>query len=142
MKIYCCKCCKDVDAVLVSGMTVNVRCPEHWDRKYYQCPHCLNYCLANKYHNDWKPMALIAGPELRAERQRLHNLFDPVWKNDPLPYESRQGWYKYMAVGMHRGPKYQFHFGFLRSFRECKRAENLIRRIYRKVGLTFPKSVL
>lgn len=139
MQVYCCKCHKEVDAQLVSGMTTNVHRPEYWKRRYYQCPQCLNYCLAQKFDDEWKPMASIAGPALRAERQRLHDLLDPVWKADPYPFESRKGWYKYLTIGMNRGPDYQFHFGFLRSFKECKRAEMLIKKIYKKVGLTFPK---
>jgi len=142
MKIYCCKCRREVDAHLVSGMTTNTRRPEYWGRKYYQCPHCLNYCLAQKFGNEWRPMASIAAPALRAERQRLHDLFDPVWKNDPNPTESRKGWYRYITIGMNRKPEDQFHFGFLRSFSECKRAESLIKRIYKKQGLKFPKRVI
>ena len=139
MKVWCCKCHRDVNAILVSGMTINVKRPEGWNKKYYQCPHCLNYCGAQKHDKEWLPLASIAGPELRAERQRLHELFDPVWKNDPLPSISRKGWYTYMTIGMNRGPDYRFHFGFLRSFRECRRAEMLIKRIYKKQGLIFPK---
>lgn len=142
MKLWCCKCHRDVEAQLVSGMTVNTRRPESWNQKYYQCPHCLNYCLAQKFGGEWRPMANIASPALRAERQRLHNLFDPVWQRDPNPKESRSGWYVFLSKGMKRGPDYRFHFGFLCSFKECKRAELLIKKIYKKVGLTFPKRVI
>ena len=137
--MWCCKCHRETDAMLVGGMTINTKRPECWNQKFYQCPVCLNYCNARKIGDEWKPIAFIATPALRAERQRLHELFDPVWKNDPLPGISRKGWYDYMTFGMNQDPNYRFHFGFLRSFRECKRAEKLIKRIYKKKGLIFPK---
>lgn len=142
MKVWCCKCHREVDAELVGGMTLYPKRPESWDEKYYQCPHCLNYGLAQNFDGVWKPKAYIASPELRAERNRLHNLFDPLWKNSDHPNASRTGWYKYMSIGMRKGENYEFHFGHLCSFRECKRAENLIKKIYRKQGLKLPKELL
>jgi hypothetical protein len=123
-------------------MTLFPMRPECWKDKYYQCPHCLNYGLAQNFGGVWVPKAYPASPALRAERQRLHDLFDPLWKNDANRNASRTGWYKYMSIGMRKGENYEFHFGHLCSFKECKRAENLIKKIYQKQGLKFPKTIV
>ena len=141
-KVYCCECNKEVDAVLVSGMSIYTHRPELWDKKFYQCPICLNHCRAGKFPDGYRPLADIASPELRAERQRLHDLFDHLWKINNDPKRSRAGWYKYMACGLYGSAKKKFHFGNLHSFQECKRAEKMIRKIYKRLGLTFRKSLI
>lgn len=144
MNIFCCTCRREVNAVQVSGMTLFPRRPDVWKNKFYQCPYCLNYTSARHdiETGEYKPIGFIASPALRTERIRLHELFDPIWKNDPHPAQSRKGWYKYIACGLYGPTGKKFHFGELKSFRECQRAETMIHKIKAKNRLKKKKSLL
>ena len=79
MRLYCCKCGKEVQAALVKGDVIYPHRPDLSQLNFYQCPVCKNYVGCHK--GTKRALGCIPTKELRLARNKLHAKMDPLWKN-------------------------------------------------------------
>lgn len=77
MKIYCCGCHTEVEAVRVTGERIYPHRPDLYEKVFYLCQACRNYVGT---HADGRPLGTIPTPEIRKARNRVHATIDPLWK--------------------------------------------------------------
>lgn len=117
MKIYCCKCRKDVEAILVKGNKIYPHRPDLYKKFFYQCPHCNNYVGCHRQTT--RPLGCIPTTEIKIARQKVHALMDPLWKEEKI---SRKELYKYISDKL----GYTYHNGETRSVQECLKVYDLV----------------
>lgn len=117
MKIYCCKCRKDVEAILVKGNKIYPHRPDLYKKNFYQCPHCNNY--VGCHGETTRPLGCIPTNEIKIARRKVHALMDPLWKEKKI---SRKDLYKYISDKL----GYTYHNGETRSIQECLKVYDLI----------------
>lgn len=99
-QLYCSKCNKTVQAVMVTGADIYPSRPDLAKKKFWQCPTCKNYCSYGALQ------VAIPTPELRDARRKIHKIIDPLWKSGMVS----RGWvYKEMS----EIAGYPFHNGTL-----------------------------
>lgn len=82
MKIYCCACELDIEAVLTSGKEIYPHRPDLHSLPFWKCDTCHNYVgCHHKTGNPTHPLGNIPTPELKKLRTIIHRRLDPLWKN-------------------------------------------------------------
>jgi hypothetical protein len=80
--IYCSGCDNKIEAMLVNGSTIYPHREDLWNLPFWQCPTCLNYVgCHHKTENRTRPLGIIPTPALRAARQHIHKVIDPLYKS-------------------------------------------------------------
>lgn len=112
--IFCCACDKDVDAELIDGLAVYPHRRDLYDLPFWRCPTCSNFVgCHHKTKNRTKPLGVIASPEIKAARQHIHRILDPLWKQNLI---SRGDVYRRLSETLGR----QYHTSDLRTLEECR----------------------
>jgi hypothetical protein len=93
--INCAECQKQVDARLVSGDIVYPHRKDLSNLKFWQCGFCLNFVGTHKNSKDNNPLGAIVGSEIKKLRMEIHNIIDPLWKDE---FASRKKIYLEMAI--------------------------------------------
>lgn len=115
MKIYCCTCEKDMEALLVPAKEIFGTKANNLNGGYWRCVKCNSYCgTHNKGRKVLSPLGSMAGPEIRNARIRIHRILDPLWmrKNAKL---TRKKVYKMLSRAIGR----DYHTAELRTLEEC-----------------------
>ena len=82
MNIYCCNCKHDVDALLTDGTEIYPHRKDLADLPFWKCRICENFVgCHHKTHDRTRPLGCIPTKEVKAARQTIHALLDPIWKN-------------------------------------------------------------
>lgn len=113
MKIFCVTEQAEVDAEKVTGREIYPHRPDLAGKILYRCPVCGNYVGTHK--KDGRPLGCIPTPELRARRQAIHAIIDPLWRAGLI---NRQSIYAKFSTRLGR----EYHTGEIRSIAE---AENI-----------------
>lgn len=80
--IFCCGCQTDVEARLTSGKEVYSHRPDLHDLPFWKCDTCKNFVgCHHKTKNRTNPLGVIPTPALKAARQEIHRVIDPLWKS-------------------------------------------------------------
>ena len=80
--IYCCGCQADVEARLTSGKKVYPHRRDLADLPFWKCDECQNFVgCHHKTKNRTAPLGCIPTQELKAARQEIHRVIDPIWKS-------------------------------------------------------------
>lgn len=80
MKIYCCKCGKEVESVHVTGKEIYPHRPDLYDLKFYMCSICK--CYVGTHKKSGNPLGTIPSKEIKRLRIEIHNKYlDPLWKS-------------------------------------------------------------
>jgi len=108
--IFCCRCNKEVKAVLVQGTRIYPHRHDLFSKRFYQCLVCFEHVGT---HNNLFPLGVIPTPEIRLERQKIHAIIDPLWKNKKI---SRSLLYKKISDAL----GYEYHSANIRSVAEAK----------------------
>lgn len=106
ISIYCCSCEKDVIPVLKNGFQIYRN--ESLSRKlFYQCVECRNYVGCHK--GTKKPFGCIPTEQLRFARRKIHEILDPLYKNEDGTRKKgkRSKIYKLMSKRL----GYEYHTG-------------------------------
>jgi hypothetical protein len=95
----------DQRAQLVGGEAIYPHRPDLFDKKFYLCTPCNAYvgCHAGTAN----PLGILAKPELRVFKSRVHALFDPYWRDQSM---RRSQAYQWLATGL-RIPTAECHIG-------------------------------
>lgn len=82
MNLYCCGCRADTQPELVTGAVVYPHRQDLAALPFWRCTACRNYVGCHHRTKDrTKPLGCIPTKALRAARQDLHALVDPLWRS-------------------------------------------------------------
>ena len=125
MKIFCVEFDEDVRAKMVSGNIVYPRSRQLAHDKFWMCNSCKNFvgCHKNANKNKLKPLGVIANKELKQARIVIHELIDPIWKEEKLKRGE-----VYALISSQLG--YPYHTGDLRSLDEARRVWRIAAEIH------------
>ncbi len=124
--IYCCGCEKKVEARLTNGAEVYPHRDDLHGLPFWKCDACGNYVgCHHKTANRTKPLGCIPTPELKAARQSIHRLLDPLWQNGKANRNAL-----YAAISKRIGRT--FHTAQIRSVGEAQRIYDIVRDIAQK----------
>lgn len=128
MKIFCVECQKDVEPRLTTGSIVYPRSPQLSRDKFWQCRSCKNFigCHKNARKNKLKPLGVIANQELKGARIKIHELIDPIWRNEKMKRGE-----VYAVISNELG--YTYHTGELRSIEEARRVWKIAAELHNNV---------
>ena len=117
MQIYCCECGEDVQAELISGEEAYPHRHDLYDLPFWQCPTCDSFVgCHHKTKDRTRPLGCIPSDELKAERRKLHQLIDPVWRSKRIGRSEL-----YCRIAKQMGQR-EFHVGETRSVGEVQAA--------------------
>jgi hypothetical protein len=113
-QMWCCGCSTDVDARLTDGREIYPHRPDLSDLPFWKCDVCTNNVgCHHKTQDRTRPLGVISTPEMKAARQHIHALIDPIWKGGHLP---RGHVYARLTAALGR----QYHTADLRTLDEAR----------------------
>jgi hypothetical protein len=123
MKIYCCGCGHDIDARLTNGAEIYRHRADLADIPIWRCDTCKNYVgCHHKTKNPTQPLGNIPTPEIRAARQHIHKILDPLWKTGPFNRKTI-----YAMISEKVG--YRYHTGEIKSLDEARKIYKIVKEI-------------
>lgn len=121
MIIWCCQCAHEVDATLTDGLHVYPHRLDLHALPFWICPTCYNYVgCHNKTANPTKPLGNIPNKEIRAKRQEIHRILDPLWKNKGVPRGK-------IYAKLSRELGYEYHTAEIKSLEEAENVLSLVK---------------
>lgn len=79
--IFCCGCQADVSARLTDGREIYPHRRDLYSLPFWKCDACGNFVgCHHKTADRTNPLGCIPTPELKAARQHIHRILDPLWK--------------------------------------------------------------
>ena len=79
MKVYCCGCKKEVEAVRVYGIKLFPNKPTLYKKVFWHCPNCK--CFVNSDHKDThSPLGTLADSKLRSLRKEIKTILNNLSK--------------------------------------------------------------
>lgn len=80
--IHCCGCEKEVEARLTSGREIYPHRSDLHGLPFWKCDTCGNSVgCHHKTKNRTRPLGCIPTPALKAARQEIHKVLDPLWRS-------------------------------------------------------------
>lgn len=126
--IYCVGCQEDVEADLISGKMIYPGRADLADIPIWRCPTCMNTVgCHHKTEKPTRPLGVIATPELKKKRMKIHSVLDPMWESGKY---TRQKVYSQLSEDL----GYSFHTANLRSVAEANRVIRVLC-MYNRYGL-------
>ena len=92
--------------------------PKYLDKMFYQCSIEPNHYVGT-YNDNLTSLGRLADTELRRLRNKGHNTFDPLWREDKL-FKSQKAAAKWLSKKMKLPIEYT-HFGMF-TIEQCKEA--------------------
>lgn len=120
MQIFCIECADEVEARLTNGEEIYPHREDLYSLPFWKCDCCDNYVgCHHKTDKPTQPLGVIPNQEMKAIRQKLHRLMDPIWKQGHM---SRTKLYKHISDKL----GYTFHNGSLRNLTEANDALEVV----------------
>ncbi|HYH64313.1 MAG TPA: zinc-finger-containing protein [Urbifossiella sp.] len=124
--IYCCQCGHEVDARLTDGREVYPHRPDLSDLPFWKCDACANHVGCHwKTKDRTRPLGNIPTRELKAARQHIHQLLDPIWQQGRMPRGKL-----YARLARELGCQ-EYHTAEIRSVEDARRVYAVVRDIAR-----------
>jgi hypothetical protein len=125
MLIYCCCCETDVDARLTDGTEIYPHLPNLHALPFWKCDKCRNYVgCHHKTSNRTAPLGCIPTPQLKAARNHIHNILDPIWRDGLMKRKKL-----YAQIEQRLGNRRTFHTAHIRTIDEARQAYMIVRQI-------------
>ncbi len=112
--LHCCGCQIKVQARLTNGAEVYPHRPDLATLPFWRCDACGNYVgCHHKTGNPTQPLGNIPTKEIRASRQHIHKILDPLWQSGP--------WHrKELYAELSRRLGWKYHTAAIRSVEEAR----------------------
>lgn len=126
MLIYCCGCGNNVNARLTNGAEIYPHRADLAALPFWKCDQCGNHVgCHHKTANRTRPLGCIPTPELKAARQHIHALIDPIWQSGKM---GRKELYRKLSdeIG------WKYHTAKIRSIEEARKVYAAARRYARE----------
>lgn len=122
--IFCCGCQRDVSARLTDGTEVYPHRRDLARLPFWKCDTCGNTVgCHHKTNTPTKPLGCIPTAELKAARQNIHKVIDPLWKSGRVGRRELYG-----MIG-HLIGRDEYHTAELRSVEEAKEVLRVAREL-------------
>lgn len=129
MNIYCCECCAVVQARLTNAEEIYPHREDLKDIPFWICNECKNYVgCHHKTANSTKPLGNIPTKALRNARNKIHKIFDPIWKEKKMSRSSL-----YFLISERLG--YVYHTAYLTTIEEARKVYRIILEIRKELGI-------
>lgn len=121
--IYCCGCGTKVEARLTDGKEIYPHRKDLWKQPLWKCDTCKNYVgCHHKTSNPTQPLGNIPTKELRAARQHIHKILDPIWQSKRMG--RRQVYQKISdALG------WKYHTANIKTIEEARKVYKIVKEI-------------
>lgn len=111
-------------AELVDGTVIYPHRPDLEDRKFWLCRPCRAYVGTHRDSPDHKPLGRLADATLRVWKQRVHEVFDPLWKGEEKKMKRSEA---YAVLAARMGIQIdECHIGMF-DVERCKAAERIVK---------------
>lgn len=121
--IYCCGCGADVQARLTTGAEIYPHRSDLAALPFWRCDACGNYVgCHHKTAAPTTPLGCIPTPEVKAARQHIHAILDPIWQSGRMGRKEL-----YARLTERLGWKY--HTAKIRSVDEARKVYTMVREI-------------
>jgi cobyric acid synthase len=120
ISLYCCGCQANITPRLTDGEEIYKHRKDLYSLPFWKCDTCFNFVGCHHQTKDrTKPLGCIPTKEIKKIRSKLHEAFDPLWKNNNI---SRSGLYKKVgdAIG------YEYHAASVQSVEEGEKILSVI----------------
>jgi len=122
--IFCCGCQAYVSARLPKGRETYPHRKDLHDLPFWKCDACGNFVGCHyKSSNPTKPLGCISTPEIKYERQRIHQVLDPLWKS--RRYDRRE---LYSMIAHVLGVE-EYHTSEIRSVEQAREVYRIVSEI-------------
>lgn len=114
--IWCIACQQDVEARLTDGKETYPHRADLAEVPFWKCDTCNNFvgCHHKTKGSRLLPLGCISTPEIKTMRNIIHDLIDPLWKE--------QGWSRGRIYGtISKKLGYTYHTGEIRSVEEAEK---------------------
>lgn len=126
MQLFCCQCKREVEARLTDGSEVYPHRPDLASLPFWKCDTCKNFVgCHHKTKDRTRPLGNIPTKELKAARQHIHRVLDPIWKNGKMP---RGKLYARIAIELGLA---EYHTAEIRTIEEARRVYTVVQEIDR-----------
>lgn len=124
-EIHCCGCEKTVKARLTNGREIYPHRLDLASLPFWRCDTCRNYVgCHHKTADRTRPMGVIPTPEIKAARQHIHRILDPLWESRRFTRRAI-----YARISKHVGWKY--HTAKIRNIDEAREIYRFVRELAR-----------
>lgn len=79
-------------ASLVAGGAIYPDRPDLARRRFWACMPCGAWCGIHENSQRCAPLGSLANAELRGQRQRVHKLLDPLWRDGKMTRPEAYAW--------------------------------------------------
>ena len=123
VKIYCCGCKQDTEARLTDGSEVYPHRKDLYSLPFWKCDKCGNFVgCHHKTKDRTRPLGCIPTQEIKAARQKIHRVLDPLWQSGKFNRKEL-----YAKITDKFG--WRYHTAKIRSVEEAEDIFNFIKRI-------------
>ena len=131
MKIYCCGCLDNVDAILTNGKEIYSHRRDLYDLPFWKCGTCHNYVgCHHKTKNRTRPLGDIPTKEIRNARRHIHAILDPLWQSKMITRHDL-----YADIGRRLSANSGYHTSNIRTIDEARKVYKIVLEIRREKGL-------
>lgn len=122
--IYCCGCQSSVEARLTDGREVYPHRKDLAELPFWSCDACGNFVgCHHKTRDRTRPLGCIPTPEIKAARQHIHKVLDPIWRSGRF---GRRELYSMIA---HMLGIEEYHTAEIRSVEQAREVYRIVREI-------------
>ena len=122
--IWCCGCSAQVRARLTNGAEVYTHRADLAGLPFWRCDTCRNFVgCHHKTDNPTHPLGCIPTPELKAARQHIHRILDPIWQSGRM---SRRAVYRKVAKAVGVA---EYHTAEIRTVEDARRVYRAVQQI-------------
>lgn len=119
--IWCCGCGATVDARLTDGREIYPHRKDLSGLPFWRCDTCHNFVgCHHKTADRTKPLGVIATAEIKAARQHIHRVLDPLWQSGRI---GRRALYREVAK---RLGIMEYHTAEIKSVEDARAAYRAI----------------
>ena len=122
--IWCCGCQAKVQARLTGGSEVYTHRPDLANLPFWKCDGCGNFVgCHHKTANRTQPLGCIPTKEIKAARQHIHRILDPIWQS------GRMARGKVYAIIAERLGRANYHTANIRDLAEARKVYGIVKEL-------------
>ncbi len=120
-EIHCCGCGQKVNARLTDGAEIYPHRCDLSKLPFWKCDTCGNHVGCHHKTSDLtNPLGCIPTPEIKAARQHIHRVLDPIWQSGHMKRKS-----VYAEIAQRLGRK-SYHTANIRSVEEARQVYRIV----------------
>lgn len=125
--IFCCGCQRGVSARLTNGKETYPHRGDLHSLPFWKCDTCGNFVgCHHKTKNRTNPLGVIPTPALKAERQKIHRVIDPLWQSGRVDRSKLYGMIAHL-IGVE-----EYHTADIRTVEQARE----VQRVAQELGAT------